>query len=303
MASVSISLIINNGILDKAKSAVDKYSEGEITEQIKLAYLECQMSKFTDNSQELEQALKEKLEKVYGEGNIDIISSEETIVLKVVANGESKFYEYNPSTNISKELPKGINYNGKTPSEIQPGDDITIVTEKFKVFAVENNIIKAIPYYNLKIDESTIKQVTASKAGSDFSGNAGFVAFANNKQKYWEEETDIDMNVKNGENYKNNIQEFIDSYQELLEKLGANVTARIARHAELKDFEKDNLSRNYLNPSFIGSYWLGTSNKNNDVYSVQGQINGNHRNGINPNLSYYNGESIGVRPIIEIPIE
>ena len=29
LATVSINLIINNGILDKAKLAVDKYSEGE----------------------------------------------------------------------------------------------------------------------------------------------------------------------------------------------------------------------------------------------------------------------------------
>ena len=37
LATVSINLIINNGILDKAKLAVDKYSEGEELEQIKLA--------------------------------------------------------------------------------------------------------------------------------------------------------------------------------------------------------------------------------------------------------------------------
>lgn len=37
LATVSINLIINNGILDKAKLAVAKYSEGEELEQIKLA--------------------------------------------------------------------------------------------------------------------------------------------------------------------------------------------------------------------------------------------------------------------------
>ena len=47
LATVSISLVINNGILDKAKSAVDKYSDGENEEQIKLAYQEYQMAKYT----------------------------------------------------------------------------------------------------------------------------------------------------------------------------------------------------------------------------------------------------------------
>ena len=37
LATVSISLVINNGILDKAQHGVDKYSEEEELEQIKLA--------------------------------------------------------------------------------------------------------------------------------------------------------------------------------------------------------------------------------------------------------------------------
>ena len=43
LATVSISLIINNGILDKAKYAVDKYSDGEELEKIELAVLSAQM--------------------------------------------------------------------------------------------------------------------------------------------------------------------------------------------------------------------------------------------------------------------
>ena len=47
LATVSISLVINNGILDKAKSTVDKYSDGENEQQINLAYQEYQMAKYT----------------------------------------------------------------------------------------------------------------------------------------------------------------------------------------------------------------------------------------------------------------
>ena len=43
LATVSINLVINNGILDKAKYAVNKYSEEEELEQIKLAVLSAQM--------------------------------------------------------------------------------------------------------------------------------------------------------------------------------------------------------------------------------------------------------------------
>ena len=43
LATVSINLVINNGILDKAKRAVDKYSEEEELEQIQLAVMSAQM--------------------------------------------------------------------------------------------------------------------------------------------------------------------------------------------------------------------------------------------------------------------
>ena len=43
LATVSISLIINSGIINKAKYGVDKYSEKEELEQIKLAVLSAQM--------------------------------------------------------------------------------------------------------------------------------------------------------------------------------------------------------------------------------------------------------------------
>ena len=43
LAIVSINLVMNGGIIDKSKNAVDKYSQEEVQEQIKLAYSEWQM--------------------------------------------------------------------------------------------------------------------------------------------------------------------------------------------------------------------------------------------------------------------
>ena len=48
---------MNGGIIDKSKNAVDKYSNEEIMEQIKLAYQEYQMSQYTDNPMSLQSAL------------------------------------------------------------------------------------------------------------------------------------------------------------------------------------------------------------------------------------------------------
>ena len=44
LATVSINLVINNGILDKAKTAVDKYSDEEELEKIKLAVFSSQLA-------------------------------------------------------------------------------------------------------------------------------------------------------------------------------------------------------------------------------------------------------------------
>ena len=45
LATVSISLVINNNILDKAQHGVDKYSEEEELEQIKLAFWQAKQVK------------------------------------------------------------------------------------------------------------------------------------------------------------------------------------------------------------------------------------------------------------------
>ena len=57
LAMVSINLVMNGGIIGKSKNAVDKYSEEEVMEQIKLAYQEYQMSQYTGNPLTLQQAM------------------------------------------------------------------------------------------------------------------------------------------------------------------------------------------------------------------------------------------------------
>ncbi len=277
LAGVTIvTLTGDNGLLQKAQSAGEQSKIAEAEEQIKLIYAEYQISKYAEGNMSAGDYLKEQLEKTYGEGNVDIISQEETIVLKVTNNGESKFYEYNPSAGISNELQKGINYNGKTPSEIQPGDDIAIVTEKFKVFAVENNTIKAMPYYNITLTDKPVQ-----------SKNAGTTKFSNSN--YWTQLEDaLDMS-----NSDNCIQPFITYYKTTLDNLGANVEVRAAKYSELS---ATGVTSTMVNPGKTGDYWIGsTSSSNiNTIYRAS-DIGG-------MNTAAY-GKKCGARPIIEIPIE
>ena len=82
LAMVSIRLVMNGGIIDKSKNAVDKYSNEEIMEQIKLAYQEYQMSQYTDNPLTLQQAM----DKAFGEG-VATVSGDATNGYKVKVKG------------------------------------------------------------------------------------------------------------------------------------------------------------------------------------------------------------------------
>ena len=90
LATVSINLVMNNGILDKAKYAVDKYSEGEIEEQIKITYQEWQMQKYTGTDSELKAFMLTRLEGIFGD-TVDIKGNE---ILKININNNGKKYEY-----------------------------------------------------------------------------------------------------------------------------------------------------------------------------------------------------------------
>ena len=274
LATVSINLVINNGILDKAKSAVDKYSEGEIEEQIKLAYQEYQMSRFTNSNKTAAEYITEMLEKNYGSENIKYIKERiGFITVKISNNGEIFRYRYNANTGTVNNIeikPNAINYGNKTVETIEPGDDISIGTEIFRVFYNENGIIKAMPFYNITLTNFPVQNSVTEKT-----------TFSNSL--YWEANSIIDMN-----NVSNNIQKYIDAYQGTLEDFGTeNVTVRIGVSAELSD----NITNEMRNPGGGGVYWLGNSVNNSRIRYVGGS-------GIISSGDY--DSERGVRPIIEI---
>ena len=91
LATVSISLIINSGIINNAKNSVDKYSDEEIAEQIKLAYSEHEMAKFTDNNIDMQNYIQTRLQEVF---NQSISVQQEGKNIKIFFNDINKKYKY-----------------------------------------------------------------------------------------------------------------------------------------------------------------------------------------------------------------
>ena len=104
LATVSINLVMNNGLLNKAKSAVDKYSEGEITEQIKLAYQEWQMGKYMGETRTVSIFMKDKLNEIFGPGSVtDVIENNGILTIYFYDENE---YLYNIGTSIVEKKAK-----------------------------------------------------------------------------------------------------------------------------------------------------------------------------------------------------
>ena len=59
---VSIRLVMNGGIIDKANKGVNAYNEAEVKEKIQLAHSELEMAKFTNSNLDETQFLTERLE-------------------------------------------------------------------------------------------------------------------------------------------------------------------------------------------------------------------------------------------------
>ena len=273
LAMVSISLVMNGGIIDKSKAAVDKYSEEEIGEQLKLAYSEYQMSQYTGTPIDIQA----KLQEIYGANTTATLANGK---LKATING--KIYQYDVNSGKSGEYIDPINYGEKTKATIEPGDDIIIGrTEKFKVFSVTNSEIKAMPYYNLKLDSNPMRQATEAEADS-----AGEVEFST--VNYWNE-GDIEINV---EDSRNNIQQYIAAYKTFLEGLGTEgTTVRVGKKSDLDSTEITDIMRN---PEQSGYFWLcsGVGDDSIGVYFV------NPPGNLNPTPYFTN--FVGVRPIIII---
>ena len=294
-------------MLIKSKTAVDKQSEEEIAEQLKLVYLEYQMSQYIGTTIDIQTKLRE----IYGNETTASLENE-----KITAIIKGKKYDYNISTGYAGKhiYVDPFNYGtGKTKADVISGDEISLtkgtVTEYFTVVSNTNGKIVAMPKYNITL--TTDHPVQSSTAGSTtFSSSPYWTEPSgwNARSKVKDGSVNIDMTEKNtpeenqGEwTYKNNIQKYIDAYKETLEDMGAEeINVRAATKPELNSELGDGLEtaltdtqkQNIRNPGKTGAFWLGSGNSGDvDVFLVKssGLID----------LQYCNW-GFGVRPVIEI---
>ena len=102
LAMVSISLVMNGGIIGKSKSAVDKYSQEEIEEQIKLAYSEWQMGQYSGETRTAAEFMQTKLNSIYGTGTVTNVELENGVLIVELING--KAYTYNVATGVAAKV-------------------------------------------------------------------------------------------------------------------------------------------------------------------------------------------------------
>ena len=194
-------------------------------------------------------------------------------------------------------IPSTVSYGSKTEETVAVADDITIGEEKFRVIkkSEDGKKITAMPYYNLVLSASPIKQAT-----KDNYRSAGTVSFSSVEIPTWNENENIKLDTN-----ENNVKIPIENYEKYLKSLGANnVEVKIGRvypaskgPAEIDDSEYIR-SLSGLNPSGTGGFWLGSS----DMYNAShvALIGGN--GAIYGIYDYTISNNYGVRPVIVITL-
>ena len=144
-------------------------------------------------------------------------------------------------------------------------NDVEIGTEKFKVIKIIGNKVTAIPYYNLDLTATPIKQQTSSEANLNDEQR---IAFSSVSSATWSEGENIDLDV-----HTNNVKTPIENYKSYLISLGANnVDVKIGRYyspsiqtgATITESEYLGDVDVTMNPSETGDFWLGSSDENSE---------------------------------------
>ena len=114
LAMVSISLVMNSGIIDKSKTAVDKYSQEEVQEQIKLAYAEWQTAQWTSDAGDAATFMQTRLRTSLNDNGLTVTESSGIFVVRLSNN---KQYIYDTKTGgMLDEVPVAA-YPNATPGQ------------------------------------------------------------------------------------------------------------------------------------------------------------------------------------------
>ena len=124
LAMVSISLVMNSGIINKSKTAVDKYSQEEVQEQIKLAYSEWQMGQYSGETRTAAEFMQAKLNSIYGTGAVTNVTETNGTFEVTFANG--KGYSYNVSTGTAAKVVKWNDNGNNTFTHSETGQTVEV---------------------------------------------------------------------------------------------------------------------------------------------------------------------------------
>ena len=95
LAMVSIRLVMNGGIIDRAERGTQTYKESEIQEQIKLAYAEWQTAQWTSDAGDAATFIQGRLRTALNDNELTVTGEDGTFTVEF-SNG--KTYAYNIST-------------------------------------------------------------------------------------------------------------------------------------------------------------------------------------------------------------
>ena len=139
LAMVSIRLVMNGGIIDRAEKGTKAYTEAEIGEQIKLAYAEWQTARWTGETRTAEQFITARLQSTFGqtngESNVKNVSvTNGKVIAEIRTTGEFVKYSYDAGTGVAsvveewKQNQDGSYSKGST-SGVQVGDRVHYETK------------------------------------------------------------------------------------------------------------------------------------------------------------------------------
>ena len=121
LAGISIQMLTgDNGILNRAGQAKTMTDEAQVLENIKLAYNNAQIGKYTNSNENFANKMQEELEKTYGSGNATVTDNGDG-TLTVTVNG--KIYDIDGDGNVTKQGASIV--VGEVTFKDSNGDEIT----------------------------------------------------------------------------------------------------------------------------------------------------------------------------------
>lgn len=184
-----------------------------------------------------------------------------------------------------------------------PGSIVSILDEKFYVIGQENGNVKLLSMYNLyvggKYESGTWTSYGSEATGIQDSTMLGYVS----EQSVRNGTTAFSSSNQKGTNYSDYsgsiVEGYVNSYKDYLEDLGVIISkARLIQRWELAELGCGRIAASCSSaPSFVysTSYWIGEAVNENRAWCV---YNYAHYGGLDCHYDH----SLGVRPVIEIPL-